>query len=197
MALLEDYAEQLDEGARKYLDRVRSETQRMGALIDDMLNLSRVSRSEMNFVSVDLSQIARGITSALREANPKRAIEFTIQPLLLVRGDAHLLGIALTNLLSNAVKFTGKRGTAAIEFGKLGSENEATYFVRDNGAGFDMTYADLLFKAFQRLHKASEFPGTGVGLATVQRIIGRHGGRIWAESRPNLGATFFFTLEPS
>jgi light-regulated signal transduction histidine kinase (bacteriophytochrome) len=169
----------------------------MGALIDDMLNLSRVSRSEMNFVSVDLSQIARGITSALREANPKRAIEFTIQPLLLVRGDAHLLGIALTNLLSNAVKFTGKRGTAAIEFGKLGSENEATYFVRDNGAGFDMTYADLLFKAFQRLHKASEFPGTGVGLATVQRIIGRHGGRIWAESRPNLGATFFFTLEPS
>ena len=197
MALLEDYAEQLDEGARKYLDRVRSETQRMGALIDDMLNLSRVSRSEMNFVSVNLSQIASGITSALREANPQRAIEFTIQPQLLVRGDAHLLGIALTNLLSNAVKFTGKRGTAAIEFGKLGSENEATYFVRDNGAGFDMTYADLLFKAFQRLHKASEFPGTGVGLATVQRIIGRHGGRIWAESRPNLGATFFFTLEPS
>ncbi len=128
MALLEDYSEQLDEGARKYLDRVRSETQRMGALIDDMLSLSRVSRSEMNFVSVDLSQIASGITSALREANPQRAIEFTIQPQLLVRGDAHLLGIALTNLLSNAVKFTGKRGTAAIEFGKLDTAKDANVF---------------------------------------------------------------------
>jgi PAS domain S-box-containing protein len=193
LALAEDYGGQLDERAHQYIDRVRAETQRMGLLIDDLLQLSRVSRAEMQFVPVDLSATARVIAAALAEANPTRQIEFVIQPDLCTIGDARLLEIALTNLLSNAAKFTGTRAQARIEFGQENQQNRPVFYVRDNGVGFDMTYAASLFRAFRRLHKTSEFPGTGVGLSTVQRVIHRHSGRVWAEAERDRGATFYFT----
>jgi PAS domain S-box-containing protein len=197
-ALLEDYGEKLDEQAREYLGRVRAETQRMGHLIDDLLRLSRVTRAEMRTTQVDLSALANSITRRIREANPERNTEFTIEPGLKGEGDPRLLEIALTNLLDNAVKFSSKRNDAKVEFGAASHSNAGAnrsgFFVRDNGAGFDMTYASQLFGAFQRLHSASEFPGTGIGLATVQRVILRHGGTICAESKPDEGATFYFTI---
>jgi len=196
LALLEDYGEQLNEEARLYLNRVRSETQRMGQLIDDLLQLSRLSRGEMKLEPLDLSALARQVADRLREGHPEREVEFAIEPRLTVVGDERLLGVALTNLLGNAVKFTGKRTTARVEFGQTREGARQVFFVRDNGVGFDMAHADMLFGAFQRLHKASEFPGTGVGLATVQRVIRRHGGKIWAEARPDQGATFYFFLAP-
>jgi PAS domain S-box-containing protein len=194
-ALLEDYGGQLDEQGQTYLNRVRSETQRMGQLIDDMLELSRITREEMRTGRVSLSTIARTIAAQLQESEPKRHIEFDIQPGLIAHGDARLLDVALSNLLSNAFKFTGKIPNAHIEFGQTEMQGERVFFVRDNGAGFDMAFAKKLFGAFQRMHKPSEFPGTGVGLAIVQRIIHRHRGRVWAESTVNHGATFYFTLE--
>ncbi len=194
LALLEDYAASLDDGARQYLNRVRSETQRMGNLIDDLLQLSRVSRGEMKLAQVDLTGLANQIACRLRDAQPQRRIEFAIEPGLVGLGDARLLEIALTNLLSNAVKFTGTQNPALIEFGKFEKDGEMAFYVRDNGAGFDMAFAGNLFGAFQRLHKVTEFPGTGIGLATVQRIVRRHGGRVWADARVNRGATFGFTL---
>jgi PAS domain S-box-containing protein len=194
LALLEDYAPQLDDGARQYLNRVRSETQRMGKLIDDLLLLSRVTRDEMKLDQVDLTALAKHISDELRDAQPERSMKFEIEPRLVAFGDGRLLEIALTNLFSNAVKFTGKRDQAIIEFGRLDQEGEMAFYIRDNGAGFDMAYAGTLFGAFQRLHKASEFPGTGIGLATVQRVVRRHGGRVWAEGRVDGGATFCFTL---
>ena len=194
LALLEDYSASLDESARQYLNRVRSETQRMGNLIDDLLQLSRVSRGEMKLAQVDLTSLANQIACRLRDAQPQRRIEFAIEPGLVGLGDARLLEIALTNLLSNAVKFTGTQNPALIEFGKFEKDGEMAFYVRDNGAGFDMAYAGNLFGAFQRLHKVTEFPGTGIGLATVQRIVRRHGGRVWADARVNRGATFGFTL---
>jgi PAS domain S-box-containing protein len=194
LALAEDYAGQLDERAQQYLERVRSETQRMGLLIDDMLQLSRVSRSTLEFVPVDLSAIAQEIAAGLREENPARDIQFDIQPGLTARGDARFLEIALANLLRNATKFTGPRQSARIEFHLSRHEGTAAFCIRDNGVGFNMAYAGLLFGAFQRLHKASEFPGTGIGLAIVQRVIHRHGGHVWAEARPGEGASFYFTL---
>jgi PAS domain S-box-containing protein len=197
LALLEDYAAQLDDGGRRYLERVRSETQRMGHLIDDMLLLSRVTRDEMKLDLVDLTSLANRITAKLRDAEPERSMEFVIQPELLAVGDGRLLEIALTNLFSNAVKFTGTRKQALVEFGKIEQDGETAFYVRDNGAGFDMAYAGTLFGAFQRLHKVSEFPGTGIGLATVQRVIHKHGGRVWAEAHVNRGATFSFTLGAS
>jgi light-regulated signal transduction histidine kinase (bacteriophytochrome) len=147
----------------------------------------------MNTQSVDLTNLAHAVSEELRESNPGRDIEFAIQPGLSAVGDAGLMEVALTNLLSNAVKFTGKRASARVAFGQMEDGTNA-FYVRDNGVGFDMAYADMLFGAFQRLHKASEFPGTGIGLATVQRIVRRHGGRVWAEARPNEGATFYFVL---
>jgi PAS domain S-box-containing protein len=194
LALLEEYGDRLDQKAHGYLDRVRSETQRMGYLIDDLLNLSRVTRSEMQVETVDLTSLARLIAARLKEAGPRRQMEFLIQPGLAASGDSRLLEVALTNLLSNAVKFTGPRAQARIEFGQERTEGERAFYVRDNGVGFDMAYANTLFGAFQRLHKPSEFPGTGIGLATVQRVIGRHGGKAWARAQPDQGATFFFTL---
>jgi PAS domain S-box-containing protein len=194
LALAEDYAGQLDSRAHQYVDRVRSETQRMGLLIDDLLQLSRVTRTEMQFVPVDLTTIARTITVRLTEANPDRRMEFVIEPGLTGVGDARLLEIALTNLLSNAVKFTGPKAHARIEFGQAMHNGERCFYVRDDGVGFDMTYAGKLFRAFQRLHKTSEFPGTGIGLAIVQRVIHRHGGKVWAESQIDRGAQFLFTL---
>ncbi len=194
MALLEDYGAQLDEQAHVYLDRVRSETQHLGHLIDDMLQLSRLTRAEMLKEPVDLSALAQSIVERLQQDEPQRQVEFDIQSGLTAEGDANLLEAVLVNLLGNAFKFTTKQAEARIEFGQTESQGQRAFFVRDNGAGFDMAYAKKLFGAFQRMHKATEFPGTGIGLATVQRIIHRHGGRIWAEAEVNHGATFYFTL---
>jgi len=195
MALVEDFGPKLEDEARHYLARVRSEAQRMGQLIDDLLRLSRVTRGPLAREPVDLTATARSIADNLRDCHPDREIEFVIEPGLTAQGDAHLLEVALTNLLSNAVKFTGKRAHARIEFGRAERDGHTAFFLRDNGAGFDMAYAKTLFGPFQRLHRASEFPGTGIGLATVQRIIHRHGGRIWADAQVNQGATFYFTLD--
>ena len=164
----------------------------MGLLIDDLLQLSRVTRAEMRFVPVDLSAAAWSIAARLTEANPGRQIEFVIEPGLSGVGDTRLIEIALTNLLSNAVKFTRPHAQARIEFGQAGGNGRQFFYVRDDGVGFDMAYADKLFRAFQRLHKASEFPGTGIGLAIVQRVIHRHGGRVWAESHIDRGAKLPF-----
>jgi signal transduction histidine kinase len=194
LAFLEDYGQGLDDQGRTYLDQVRTETQHMGQLIDDMLSLSRVGRVEMQRETVDLSALARAIAGRLRETGPERRVEFVIQVGLTVVGDPHLLENALFNLLDNAWKFTGKHPGGVIEFGRITQEGHPVFFVRDNGAGFDPAYADKLFGAFQRLHKASEFPGTGIGLATVQRILHRHGGRVWAEAAVDQGAAFYFTL---
>jgi PAS domain S-box-containing protein len=194
LALLEDYGGQFDARARKYLDRVRQETQRMGVLIDDLLELSRVTRSEMRQAPVDLSAIAERIAARQKEAHPDRALSFSIEPDLHARGDARLLEVALANLIENAVKFTRPRERALIEVGAARQNGHRGFFVRDNGVGFDPRHAAMLFGPFQRLHKASEFPGTGIGLATVKRVIHRHGGDVWAESEPDRGATFGFSL---
>jgi PAS domain S-box-containing protein len=194
MALLEDHAGQLDSQGRQYLERVRAETQRMGRLIDDLLKLSRLSRVELQRESVDLTSLARAISCRLRESEPTRQMDFGIEEGLITSGDAQLLEIVLSNLLSNAVKFTSTRDLARIEFAQIRHEEKLAFYVRDNGVGFDMAYAKMLFGAFQRLHKYSEFPGTGIGLATAQRALRRHGGRIWADARPDAGATFYFTI---
>jgi PAS domain S-box-containing protein len=194
-AILEDCVEQLDETGKSHLNRVRAATQRMGMLIDDLLNLSRISRCELRFESVDISALARSIAENLESAQPERKIDFKIEEGLDAKADQRLLRIGLENLLSNAWKFTSKRPLAHITVGKDGSNGTTVYFVRDDGAGFDPAYADNLFGAFQRLHSEAEFPGTGVGLATVQRIIRRHGGKIWAKGAVNAGATFYFTLD--
>ena len=193
LALLEDYRDQLDGTAQDYLDRVRSAAQRMGGLIDDLLNLARVSRMELKRQPLNLSAMAEEIIAELQEAAPERQVRVHIQSDLLAYGDDRLMRVALGNLLNNAWKYTSKCAEPCIEFDR--SEDE--FFIRDNGAGFDMTYASRLFTAFQRLHDAQEFPGTGVGLATVQRVIRRHGGQIMAEAQINAGATFFFTLPNS
>jgi light-regulated signal transduction histidine kinase (bacteriophytochrome) len=166
----------------------------MAQLIDDMLSLSRVTRSEMKRKTVDLSALAQTAVAELKERQPERQVKFIITEGLTANGDAQLLGIVLENLLGNAWKFTSKRTHPKIEFGITQHKGKAAYFVRDNGVGFDMAYVGKLFGAFQRLHSSTEFPGTGIGLATVQRIIHRHGGRVWAEGTWGQGATFYFTL---
>jgi PAS domain S-box-containing protein len=193
-ALLEDYADKLDPQGRHYLQRVRLASQRMAQLIDDLLDLSRVTRSQVQLESVDLSALARAIAADLQKNEPDRQVEFTITPDLVVRADRGLMRVVLDNLMGNAWKFTGKRPSAHIELGVTTHDGRPAYFVRDDGAGFDMAYADKLFGAFQRLHGAAEFAGTGIGLATVHRVIQRHGGRVWAESEPDRGATFYFAL---
>jgi light-regulated signal transduction histidine kinase (bacteriophytochrome) len=194
-ALLEDYLEQLDTFGQEYLRRIRSATQRMGQLIDDMLTLARVTRSSLQKEPVDLSQMADDIRTNLPQADRERRVEFEIQPDLVAQGDVRLLRVVLENLLNNAWKFTSGHEQARIEFGAIASENGIpTYFVRDDGVGFDMAFIDKLFKPFQRLHAMHEFPGNGIGLATVQRIIHRHGGRVWAEAALGRGAAFYFTL---
>jgi Cu+-exporting ATPase len=200
LALLEDCGPQLDAQGRQYLDRVRSETQRMGRLIDDLIQLARVTRAEMRWTPVDLTAIAQTIVERLQETRRERQIEFVIQPGAIAQGDPQLLEVVLTNLLDNACKFASKGERPRVEFGSReeppapDAPPSTIFFVHDNGVGFDMKYAQKLFGAFQRMHKASEYPGTGIGLATVQRIVHRHGGRVWAESKVNGGATFFFTL---
>lgn len=196
-ALLEDYAARIDQRGREYLDRVRSETQRMGRLIDDLLGLSRVTQSEMHLANVDLSAMALALFTEMREHEPGRQVECMIEPGIVVRGDPGLLRAALANLLENAWKFTGRREQARIEFGRTMLNEGGVLFMRDNGVGFDPAYAKKLFAPFQRMHKASEYPGTGIGLATVARIVTRHGGRIWAEAAPDRGATFFFIIPPA
>jgi light-regulated signal transduction histidine kinase (bacteriophytochrome) len=191
--LLERYAGQLDDQGQDYLRRVCDSSQRMNRLIDDLLKLSRVGRSELRWQLVNLSAVAEGIAAELRKGDPGRSVEIVIQPNLRAEGDERLLGILLGNLLSNAWKFTGSRPDGVIEFG-FTARAEPAFFVRDNGIGFDMAHADKLFGVFQRLHSISEFPGTGIGLAMVQRIIRRHRGRAWANGVVNQGATFYFTL---
>lgn len=194
-ALLEDCLSQLDPTGQSYLRRIRAATQRMGQLIDDILTLSRVTRSEMRWESVDLSQAVSLVCTELHQANPARLVEFEIQTGLVAQGDTRLLNVLLHNLFSNAWKFTSKHLQARIEFGAIAQDNGTlAYFVRDDGVGFDMAYSDKLFKPFQRLHSMHDFPGNGVGLATVQRIIHRHGGKVWAEGGVEQGATFYFTL---
>jgi light-regulated signal transduction histidine kinase (bacteriophytochrome) len=193
-ALLEDYGETLDAPGQHYLQRVRAATQRMAQLIDDLLGLARVTRSELHCEVVDLSMLARSITAELQQREPQRQVECAIVEGVVAQGDRQLLQVVLENLLGNAWKFTSVHPSAHIEFGALAREGQVTYFVRDDGAGFDMAYAGKLFGAFQRLHAMTEFAGTGIGLATVQRVIHRHGGRIWAEGAVEQGATFYFTL---
>jgi len=193
-AVLESQGDRLDEPGRRYLERVREASQHMAQLIDDVLHLSRVTRADLREQDVDLSALATLILSRLQESEPARKVEVRVRPGVLVSGDGQLLRIALENLLENSWKFTSKVGEARIEFGVTQASGEPTYFVRDNGAGFDMTYADRLFGPFQRLHPQNEFAGSGIGLATVQRIIHRHGGRVWAEGLVGQGATFQFTL---
>jgi PAS domain S-box-containing protein len=193
-ALLEDYSDQLDEQGRDYLERVQSAGQRMARLIDDLLSLSRVTRTELGSETVQLSELAEIIALELQQLQPERRVDFAITRGLQAQGDAGLLRAALENLLGNAWKFTANQSHAQIEFGATQRDGQKIFFVRDNGAGFDMTYANKLFGAFQRLHDTNEFPGTGIGLATVQRIINRHNGTIWAEAAVGQGATFYFTL---
>ncbi len=194
-ALLEDYADRLDETGRDYFERIRGATARMGELIDALLSLSRLTRRDLTRVPVDLSRIAGEIADELKAAEPGRAAEFRIEREVVATGDPAMLRAAMENLLANAWKFTGTRAAAVIAFGTVRQENGRTiFFVRDNGVGFDMAYGKKLFTAFSRLHAASEFQGIGIGLATVQRIVHRHGGAIWAEGAVDKGATIYFTL---
>jgi signal transduction histidine kinase len=193
-ALLEDYADKLDAVGQDYLRRVQAASQHMGQLIDDLLKLSRVTRAEAYHEPVELSALAQMVATDLQQQEPERQVEFVIAEGLIAKGDARLLRVVLENLLGNAWKFTAKNPRARIEFGSARNNGNLAYFVRDDGVGFNMAYANKLFGAFQRLHSATEFEGTGIGLASVQRIIHRHGGRVWAEGEVEKGATFYFTL---
>lgn len=192
--LLKDYAGDLKEDERNCLDLISGEAHRMGGLVNALFKLSQATHGELRNEKVDLSQLASEIQNNLRRQQPERAVEFVVAPGVSVRGDPALIRAALQNLLDNAWKFTAKTAKARIEFGVSGGGSRPIYFIRDNGAGFDNKFAARLFAPFQRLHSAEDFPGTGIGLATVQQIILRHGGRIWAEGAPGEGATFFFTL---
>ncbi len=194
-ALLEQYFDRLDDNGRHYLDRMRAGAIRMGSLIDDLLKLSRITRRALSPADVNLGQIAKEIMKEIAEREPQRHVNLTVAEDLIAYADAGLIRIALANLLANAWKFTRMRETADIEVSSMSTDKGRVFFVRDNGSGFDMKYSDKLFAPFQRLHSAKEFEGIGIGLATVQRIIHRHGGSVWAESSPEKGATFFFTLK--
>jgi PAS domain S-box-containing protein len=196
-ALLEDFGDNLGPEGKGHLQRIGSAAVRMGQLIDALLDLSRVTRVEMTREPVDVSRMAEEVAQEVRSPEPGRAAEFIIAQRLTASTDPNLLRIILTNLLGNAWKFTGKRALARIEFGCAREGGTDSFFVRDNGAGFSMQYAAKLFGAFQRLHGAGDFPGTGIGLATVQRIVHRFGGRVWAQGVPDGGATFHFTLGPA
>jgi PAS domain S-box-containing protein len=194
-ALVEDYHDKLGEKGFQILNRIRSETQRLGQMVEDLLKFSRETRSELNIQNINFTEMVQNVSNRLEQANPARKMQLVIHPDMQVLGDSRLLEIVVTNLLDNALKFTSKKPLAVILVGEIHKDGKKVFFVRDNGAGFDMAYAHKLFKVFQRLHKSTEFPGTGVGLATVQRIIARHGGKIWAESQEDQGATFYFTLK--
>jgi PAS domain S-box-containing protein len=194
-ALLEDCADGLDEHGKHCVDRIRAGSQHMAELIEDLLRLSRVTATEMSHETVDLGEMAREAAAELRKSQPERRVECVIADGLIAEGDRHLLRVLLRHLLDNAWKFTSKHPTARMEFGATQAEDGRVFFVRDDGAGLDMAYAGKLFAPFQRLHSQAEFPGTGIGLATVQRIVRRHGGRVWVEAAVEQGATFYFTLQ--
>lgn len=194
-ALLVDYAEKLDGQGQDYLNRVCAASNRMGQLIDDLLELSRVSRSQMRCEPVNLSELVKKIAEMLQETSPERTVTFLLAPDVVVNGDNRLLRLVMQNFIDNAWKYTSKKNAATIEFGVTEVDGERAYFVRDDGVGFDMAYADKLFGAFQRLHGSGDFEGTGIGLATAQRIIHRHGGRVWGEGDVGRGAMFYFTLQ--
>ena len=197
LVLLEDYADKLDEEGKDALGRIRAGSQRMGRLIDDMLRLSQVTRAGLTVTQIDLSAMARAIADAIDREESGKPVEWTIDPGLSVRADQALMRIAMQNLLQNAWKFTGRSDRPVIRVGALERDARTVYFVADNGVGFDMAHADSLFGAFQRLHHVGDFPGTGIGLAIVQRIVRRHGGEAWAEAKEGEGATFFFSLRES
>lgn len=193
-ALEEDCGEKLDASSRSYLASIKTGTVRMSRLIDDLLSLSRVNSEKLANAPVNLSDLANAVIAGLREREPQRQVEFIFAPDVNCRGDARLLTMALENLLGNAWKFSSKRTDARIEFGRRSDGGKQVYFVRDNGAGFDMKHAKKLFGAFQRLHHMSDYPGSGIGLAIVKRVIGRHGGEVWGEAEVGMGASFYFTL---
>ena len=193
-ALTEELGDALPDEAARYLEKIRSSTQRMGQLIEDLLNLSRLSRADLRPVPLDLSAMARQVVDVLRQRTPDREVEVNIWEDIKAVGDPRLVRIVMENLLDNAWKFTTGVERPAIEVGTMQEEGRSVYFVRDNGVGFDMAYSNKLFGVFQRLHGQNEFPGTGIGLATVQRVVQRHGGRIWVNAAPGKGAVFFFTL---
>lgn len=193
-ALLEDYSDRLDAEGLNYLNRIQGAAQRMGGFIDDMLKLANVSRSEMEFLPVNLSTMAQVVALELKQGEPARQVTFRIAEGVTAIGDARLLRVIMENLLGNAWKYTSRRDEAEIEFGVAEGTARLTYFIRDNGVGFDMAYAGKLFQPFQRLHGLDEFEGSGIGLATVRRAIERHGGEVWAEAGVDRGATFFFTI---
>jgi light-regulated signal transduction histidine kinase (bacteriophytochrome) len=193
-ALLEDYSQKLDDEGKQYLKHIQDSSELMARLIDDLIKLSRVTRNDINYDKVNFSDMAQQVVEELAKVDPTRKVKVIITQDVIAYGDRNLLRIVLDNLIGNAWKFSSKTAEPRIEIGSMELKGKLTYFVRDNGIGFDMTYADKLFKPFQRLHVASEFPGTGIGLATVQRIIRRHGGEVWVESKVGEGATFFFTL---
>ncbi|MGH7435213.1 MAG: sensor histidine kinase [Polyangiaceae bacterium] len=194
-ALIDDWGDKLDAEGRSNLDRVRDAVQRMSQLIDDLLGLARVARSEIRRADVNLSAVALTILDRLQATHPERRVDLVVHEGVRASGDARLLTIVLENLIGNAWKFTAKREHPTIEFGRNEQGPTSVYFIRDNGAGLDMRFARKLFGAFQRFHSADEFEGTGIGLAIVQRVVQRHGGRAWAESVLGAGATFYFTLE--
>ena len=195
--LADDYANELDDTAKNYLKRIQAASQRMGQLIDDLLKLSRVARTELQFTTVDLRDMVEKVHAKLQHREPERTVTLTTPVSAVVQADPRLLEIAIENLLNNAWKFTRKTAQPGIEFGKTEQAGETVYFIRDNGVGFDMSYVNKLFKPFERLHSDNEFEGTGIGLSIVSRIITRHGGRVWAEGHPGDGATFYFTLAAS
>ena len=195
--IMQQYGRDLGPGLKDCLERIQDSAKRMGQLIDDLLNLARVNKTEMHREEVDLSGMVKRIADELRQREPQRVVEFVIAGGASVLGDTHLLRVAMENLVGNAWKYSSTKSPSQIEFGVRGSDAGPVYFVKDNGAGFDPGSAQRLFQPFQRLHPISEFPGTGVGLATVQRIVQKHGGNIWAEGAVNAGATFSFTLPPS
>jgi light-regulated signal transduction histidine kinase (bacteriophytochrome) len=197
-ALTEDYGDRLDDTGRWYADRIQAATERMGKLIDDLLLLAQVSRTDMNTEPVDLSAEVTAITAELHAREPGRAVRFAIHDGVRVTADRSLIRTVLQNLVENAWKFTAKREDATIEFGGTeAGDARVRCYVRDNGAGFDPAFTGKLFQPFQRLHAVTDFPGTGIGLASVQRIVERHGGRVWAEGAVDQGATFYFTLSPA
>ena len=195
LATLQDYGDKLDSNGKSSLERIRHSAHRMSQLINGLLELSHMSRAQMRPEPIDLTEMAKQIMADLQQREPHREAQIVIADGLSAHGDASLLGAAMENLLSNAWKFSSRKPRAQIEFGRKLDQPEPVFFIRDNGIGFDMSYADKLFGAFQRLHSLKEFDGHGIGLASVQRVIQRHGGRIWAESKLDDGATFYFTLK--
>jgi len=193
-ALLEDYAGKLDSTGKEYLERIRKSSRRMCEMIDALLDLSRFSRGQIVREDLDLSQMVQEICGDLAKSSPDRGVTVRVKEGVTAWGDARLLRVVMENLLANAWKFTSQRSDAAVEFSATETDGRPTYIVRDNGVGFEMTYADKLFAPFQRLHRQEEFPGNGIGLATVRRIVNRHGGTVWVEAEPGKGASFYFTL---